>query len=587
MSRSISRTFGASIASIVLAGGIAALSGCATTAGHPVQTTAAATTGHPQGEATGQAAEDSQALANKARDAAAQEAAPGATAPPVEVAQEIPDETEATEETEPSPLDELPENGPQVAPGDLEHGKDLAKSAAVGFDIPMVLNDRVAAYVEYFTNAHRGLFEASLERSVQYLEPFQSIFASAGIPKDLVYMAHVESAFKTNAYSRAQAKGIFQFISETGRRYGLRIDTWVDERSDPQKSAQAAAAYLKDLYGMFGDWYLALAAYNAGEGKVQKALSITKKSDFWELCSSRQLRRETKEYVPAILAAALIAKDPTKFGFTIEPVEPVAFDTVRIEGQTDLRILARLAGTDADTLRRLNPQLRKGMTPPSGTTDVKVPAGSGGATREAWAALPKADRMILARHQVSKGESLGAIAKAYGVSSSSLQRANGLTAKSALKPGQEIVVPAVAETSDGDVDRTHAVRDRVQRGDTLSSISRRFRVSVTSIAAANGKGADATIVVGQRLKIPANARSAAPATARAAGGGASAMASKSRATTKAPAPNRPLMHTVRAGETLTAIAGRYAITVDEICALNKIPADGVLYPGTHLKIRAN
>src|SRR5262249_5979053 len=285
---------------------------------------------------------------------------------------------------------------------ELQREKDLVTEGIPGFDIPMILNDRVVAYVDYFTTRHKELFGMSLDRSTQYVATFQRVFEQAGIPKDLVYMAHVESAFKTNAYSRAKAKGIFQFISGTGRRYGLRIDSWIDERSDPQKSAQAAAAYLKDLHEMFGDWYLALAAYNAGEGKIQRSITKTGKNDFWSLASTKSLRRETRDYVPAILAATLIAKQPQKYGFDVMPESAVATDVVPIDGQTDLRVLARLADVDPDDLRQLNPQLRRGATPPGTTTDVRVPAGRGAALAEAYAALPSSDRLVIARHQVAK-----------------------------------------------------------------------------------------------------------------------------------------------------------------------------------------
>jgi membrane-bound lytic murein transglycosylase D len=386
-------------------------------------------------------------------------------------------------------------------------------------------------------------------------------------------MAHVESAFKTNAYSRAKAKGIFQFIAGTGRRYGLRIDSWVDERSDPQKSAHAAAAYLKDLYGMFGDWYLALAAYNAGEGKIQRSLAQTRKSDFWSLASTRSLRAETRNYVPAILAATLIAKQPQKFGFDVEPESPFAFDVVTIEGQTDLRILARLADIDPETMRELNPHLRRGVTPPGGSIDVHVPVGFGPAVGQAYAALPAADRLVLARHEVAKGESLSAIAHRYGVTSVAISHANRLGKNPTMRAGQELIIPAVvARAPDVDGTRLSGGTYRVRKGDTLSSIARRYRTTPTAIAASSGIGVRSPLRVGQRLAIPGRGTHTRAAVAT---------ASAHRA---APAA-RPVVHTVRRGETLYRIADHYQVTVDQICALNRIAANGVLYPGTRLKIR--
>ena len=491
-------------------------------------------------------------------------------------AEEDEDNVEQAEEVSPSPLDELPENAPEVSPSTLAKEKDIVAEAFPDFDIPMVLNNRVVGYVEYFQNRHRDFFAASLARSGRYVDAFQAVFEEAGIPKDLVFMAHVESAFKTNAYSRARAKGIFQFIAATGRRYGLRIDSWIDERSDPDKSARAAAAYLKDLYGMFGDWYLALAAYNAGEGKVSRSLKSTKKSDFWSLASTRTLRAETKNYVPAILAATLIAKQPSKYGFDVEFDRPVVTDTVTIEGQTDLRILARIGDIDPETMRQLNAHLRRGVTPPGTSTAIRVPEGMGNAVAAAYANLPVADRLVLARHTVAKGESLGAIAGRYGVSSQAISKANHLGKGATLKQGQEIVIPAVvAAAPPVDGTRTGSLAYRVKRGDTLSSIAKRHRSSASAIASASRISIRSPLRVGQRLTIPGRGYRPKPATA--ANGTASAAASN---------PKAPVTHTVRRGETLYRIAGKYQVTVDQICALNSISANGVLYPGTRLKIRS-
>jgi membrane-bound lytic murein transglycosylase D len=507
--------------------------------------------------------------------------------PSGDVAANEPDEEgQPAEEVEPSPLDELPDNPPEPPEAVLEREKNLVAESFPGFDIPMVLNDRVVAYVDYFSTRHKLFFDASLTRSGRYVERFQDIFEEAGIPKDLVYMAHVESAFKTNAYSRAKAKGIFQFISGTGRRYGLRIDGWVDERSDPEKSARAAAAYLKDLYGMFGDWYLALAAYNAGEGKIQRSLVKTGKNDFWSLASTKSLRVETRNYVPAILAAALIAKQPAKYGFNVALDAPIPTDVVRIEGQTDLRVIARLSETDVELLRQLNPQLRRGATPPGGVTDVRVPAGRGETTTAAYEALPKSERMVLARHQVSKGESLGTIARHYGVTTTAVAHANGLQAKAALKSGQELVIPAVVRPASGfDGGTGRSGKYRVQRGDTLSGIARRYRTSATAIAEASGISVRSPLRVGQRLVVPARTPRGAKSSATIASAGSAGRAGKGPAA-KASS-SKPVVHTVRAGETLYRIAGRYQVSVDTICALNNIAPNGVLYPGTRLTIRSN
>ena len=484
------------------------------------------------------------------------------------------DDAEPAEEVEPSPLDELPETAPEISASELEKEKQLVAKSIPVFDIPMVLNDKVVAYVDYFSTRHKAFFTASLARSGRYVEAFRTTFEAAGIPKDLVYMAHVESAFKTNAYSKAKAKGIYQFMAATGRRYGLRIDSWIDERSDPQKSARASAAYLKDLHDMFGDWYLALAAYNAGEGKVGRSLAKTRKEDFWSLASTKALRAETRNYVPAILAATLIAKQPEKYGFEVQFDPPVVNEVVKIEGQTDLRILARLATVDPETLRQLNQQLRRGMTPPGTTTDVYVPVGLGETLAQAYATMPEADRLVLVRHQVADGESLAFVARHYGVSSAAITSANHLGKSATLRPGQELIIPAVAPPlRDVDVSRANAVAYRVRKGDTLSKIASQHRTSPAAIASASGIGVRSTLRVGQRLVIPAK------------GGTARASTSTAKAN-RAPAASA-VVHTVRPGETLYRIADRYQVTVDQICALNRINADRVIYPGTRLQIRAN
>jgi len=495
---------------------------------------------------------------------------------------EQPEDVQPAEEIEPSPLDEIPGEVPPASDAEIQREKDIVASAPIGYDIPMVLNDRVAAYVDYFTSRGRDFLEGSLDRSNKYVVVFQRVFEEAGIPKDLVYMAHVESGFKTSAYSRAKARGIFQFISGTGRRYGLRVDGWIDERADPMKSARAAAAYLKDLYGMFGDWYLALAAYNAGEGKIQRGMARTGKADFWSLASTRSLRSETKNYVPMILAATIIAKEPVKFGFAPFTVVDSEIETVGIEGQTDLRILARMIDVEPESLREINPHLRRGVTAPVGITDIYVPRGTGNDLRAQYAALPIADRMVLARHSVGDGESPSSIARHYGISLASLQRSNGLGRETKLKAGQELVIPAVATPApDADVVRHGSIVYRVKRGDTLGGIARRYRTSPGAIARASGVSVKAPIRVGQRLRIPGN-RAAVTASAK-------RPSSSSKATTasNASAAGKAVVHTVRRGETLYAIAGLYQVTVDQICALNKISPGGVLYPGKRLKIRTH
>jgi membrane-bound lytic murein transglycosylase D len=404
------------------------------------------------------------------------------------------------------------------------------------------------------------------------------IFEEEGIPKDLAYMAHVESAWKVNAYSRAKAKGIFQFISSTGKRYGLRIDSWVDERSDPEKATRAAAAYLRDLHAMFGDWYLALAGYNAGEGKVSRGLARTGQSaDFWTLKQKRgALKRETQNYVPAILAATLISKAPHQYGFAYVPDMPIAYDTIVVDSAVSLNVLAKCAGTDLDTMKALNPALRRGQTPPSSRTDVRVPTGTGIATLAALETVPASERVTITHHKVRKGETVASVAKKYGFTTAEIRAANHL-GKRGLRAGEVLVIPGagvpVTQTASsskkGSKTLSASGTYRVQRGDTLYAIGRRFGTTAAAIAAANGITVKSTIHAGDRLKIPGK-------------GGATA---NGKTPAVASAKTGPKVHTVRSGDTLWRIADRYQTSVDALCALNHISKHDALMPGTRLTVR--
>jgi membrane-bound lytic murein transglycosylase D len=480
-----------------------------------------------------------------------------------------------TEEAEPSPLDELETTTPVLTPGQIEEERGLLDYAGLQFDIPFVVNDKVIAWVDFFTNRHRDKFLPGLIRSGLYLPMIQRIFEEQGLPKDLAYMAHVESAYKVNAFSRAKAKGIFQFIAGTGRRYGLRIDNWVDERSDPEKATRAAAAYLKDLYAMFGDWYLALAAYNAGEGKIQRTLERTGQTDFWSLTSKRVLRNETVNYVPAILAATLISKDPRRFGFEFEPEPPLTYDTALVEGAVHLKVLARCAGTDIETMQRLNPALRRRQTPP-GITEVRVPPGTGTVMLASLADVPSTERMAAERHVVENGETLGGVARRYGVRPSAIQKANHMGKRTTLRPGELLLVPgetsAVADARGGESAKrsSGATIYRVRSGDTLSTVARRYGSTPAAIASASGIRQDRTLHVGDRLTIP--------------GASGARAAARSAAPKRRPSDPARVVHTVRRGETLSRIADRYQVTVDRICALNDLSPNVTIYPGLKLTI---
>jgi membrane-bound lytic murein transglycosylase D len=482
----------------------------------------------------------------------------------------------------PSPLDELAEVEPELDPGELEESRELVAEQAPSFDIPIVINEPVLAWVDRFSGSQKAMFQAALGRSGRYEAMFRRIFAEEGVPQDLVYMAAVESAYKTTAYSRAHAKGIFQFISSTARLYGLRVDYWVDERSDPERSARAAARYMKALHDEFGDWYLALAAYNAGEGKIRRAIARTGERDFWALAHTRHLRRETKNHIPAIIAAALLSKEPEKHGLTYEPAPPLAYDTVTVEGAADLAVLAGCAGVEVEALKELNPAIRRGQTPPDGRTELRVPPGTGGTTLAALEAIPPRERVRYAEHRVRRGETLSVIARHHGVTVRSIQQANGLGGRTLIRTGQVLRIPTSSASvasagSDEPVQDAGVVAYRVRRGDTLSGIARRHGTTPTAIAAASGIGVDKVLRVGETLTVVSGAKSAAEAV-RVAGGELVASAAPRRA-------DPPVVHTVRRGETLSRIASLYSTSVRALCSLNGITPRTIIRPGLKLTVR--
>jgi membrane-bound lytic murein transglycosylase D len=486
-----------------------------------------------------------------------------------------------------SPLDRLADIEPELGSQELAAELDRVVEDAPLFDIPVEVNDLVLAWVDLYSGRLRESFEGGLARSGRYLEMFRRIFAEAGLPQDLVYMAHVESAYKTSAYSRAHARGIFQFMSSTARRYGLRVDDWIDERADPEKSARAAAAYMRDLYAEFGDWYLALAAYNAGEGKIRRALAHSPEQDFWSVARTRHVRRETKNHVPAILAATLLSKEPEKYGLRFTPEPPLRYDTIEVEGAVDLRVLARCAAVEASVLKELNPALRRLQTPPDGTTAVRVPAGSGPHTQAALAQVPPNERVLWVRHRVRQGDTLSELAGRYGVPMRGIQDANGLGRRTLIQIGQVLRIPTSAasrfEDATGVSAETEAgealVTYHVQRGDTLYAIARRYGTTPEAIAAVNGIAVNEVLRAGARLRVVRGARDVAGAVgfARAGGARAAAAGANGRA-------GERVVHTVRSGDTLSRIAALYDTTVRALCAINEITPRTTIYPGTRLTV---
>jgi membrane-bound lytic murein transglycosylase D len=384
-------------------------------------------------------------------------------------------------------------------------------------DIPLALNSKVEYFLYYFQTSGKQGFSRWLSRSSRYVPMMKEILKREGMPEDLVYVAMIESGFHLHARSVANAVGPWQFISGTGRRYSLRIDQWIDERKNPVKATVAAALYLKELYELFnGDWYLAAAGYNAGENKILRAINMYNSSDFWEISRGSYLKRETKEYVPKLLAAAIIAKDPARYGFSdVAYLPAIEFDTVNIPSRTDLELVARVTGTSYENIRELNPDLRHWCTPPNYTDyQLKIPKGTKERFETEYAQIPDGERftekVLYSHYHARKKDSLKSVARRFGTTPDVLAELNGLSKQGRIA-GQTLVVP-VKQTVDFGSEgrassRTAATKGgfakyyTVKKGDTLDSLARRFNVSAKLLTAWNKLKYKIALKPGRRIII--------------------------------------------------------------------------------------
>jgi membrane-bound lytic murein transglycosylase D len=433
--------------------------------------------------------------------------------------------------SEPASIDELLKIAtfpkPEVGAATEETVK--ADLAATVHDVPIPQNSKVLSYVELMQGRLRDYIQESLTRGTKYLPMIQNVFRAEGLPLDLAYIPIIESGFKMNALSRASAKGPWQFMKLTAKEQGLKYDWYVDERSDPEKATLAAAKYLKSLHKLFdGDWHLVLAAYNGGMGRVQRAMRRAGTDDFWKISkSSRYLPRETREYVPLILAAIIVARNPAQYGFDITPEQPVAYEKVGIPRAVDLRRVAEWTGTTIDEIQSLNPELRRWTTPVKGEYEVKVPVGTAERLRSELDEAASSEFGSFNWHTVRRGETLTSIARKLRVSRIDLAEANHLSIRSKVRPGQELIVPrapatllaarserpapsevasraigGVSSVASADSHPGTPLTYRVKRGDTLSSIARVYNTTVSRIKALNRLRGN-TIVPGDRLTIRA------------------------------------------------------------------------------------
>jgi membrane-bound lytic murein transglycosylase D len=397
-------------------------------------------------------------------------------------------------------------------------------------DIPIPTNDRVLRYVELFQGGLREFLTEGLSRGVQYLPMIQATFRAEGLPLDLAYIPLIESAFKPSALSRAKARGVWQFMRGTALENGLKADWYLDERADAVKATQAAAKYLKTLHRMFEDWHLAMASYNGGPGRVKRALTRSRKNDFWQLTSTtRYLPRETREYVPMILAAVIIAKNPAQYGFDIVPMPSTPTETVIVPPALDLRRVAEWAGVPMDDIQKLNPEFRRWTTPvKKGEYTIRVPEGTAERVKAGLEAAAPNQLNALQFHTVKRGETLATIARKLRVNRTDLAEANYLRTASRVKAGDRLVIPrmpsasllarastattdvektaeaivadVLADTSPVAEERTAARTYRVRSGDTLYAIARRTGTTVTQLKSWN-KLRGTNLKIGTRLLI--------------------------------------------------------------------------------------
>ena len=518
----------------------------------------------------------------------------------------------AEQKSEPAPIDEANELTPAVDQKVKAKAEAEIKSTRSG--LPLMMTDQVAGYINYFSNRGRPTVEHALARSGRYEDMIRRVLQEEGVPEELIYLAQAESGFHPLAVSRAGARGMWQFMGSRAKGYGLERNWWVDDRQDPEKATRAAAHHLKDLYNEFGDWYLAMAAYNSGPGTVQSAVKRTGYADFWELYRRNVLPKETRNYVPIIVAVTIMAKNPAQYGLdSIVKDKPVPYDTVKIDYPIDLRLAAECVDATTGDLLDLNPSLLR-MTTPKATEkgrpfELHLPAGTADKFETAVAAIPADKRVWWRYHKVQAGETLAAIARTYHTTPKAIAEANDLDVASntssqsrneALEAETRLIIPiAPGKQTDTSTYARATTHYKVRKGDTVESVAENFGVSPKMLRVWNRLKGDS--LAGRRvlyLHLPVTREPAAAqvATRRAAQkprpAATSTPASSSMLTststsmstsTSASAASGVVHHKVKAGETLYSIANSYNTTVTALKQDNRDVA--TLRPGMILIVR--
>jgi membrane-bound lytic murein transglycosylase D len=450
----------------------------------------------------------------------------------------------------------------------------------VPHDLPLTVNDSVLSYLSFFqTERGRDIVETGLSRAGRYHDMISRVLKQQGMPQDLIYLAQAESAFKPQAVSRAGARGIWQFMPFRGQEYDLNRTWYIDERSDPEKATRAAAQHFRDLYHMFGDWYLVMAAYNSGPLNVVKAVERTGYADFWELQKRHALPKQTQNYVPIIIAMALVAKDPARYGVQVDPEKPPVIDRVKPGHSIDLRLAADAIDTDVDAIQQLNPELLRFVTPDDSDFELKLPAGTADRFKGEIASIPPEHWKSWRLHRVEDGETFASLARHYHVTAASIQDANHFGRGDVLPVGPKISIPTVPEP-------IKLVHYRVRRGDTLEGIADSFSVTVPDLKRWNGLRAN-HVARGARLRIYAGGESPS---ARTAGKSKSARSSESddaqaeNVSHSSGAPADHAHHRVKPGETLYSIARQYGTSVASLREMNPFLAGRSLEAGDVLAV---
>ncbi len=445
---------------------------------------------------------------------------------------------------------------------------ELMRLSAVEYDFPVETNSHVESFVNLYTVKRKEYTEDVLSRGTKYLPMMREVFRKNGLPEDLVYLPIIESAYKVDVTSRAGAKGLWQFMPRTGMMFNLDIDWWVDERVDPLKATEAAAAYLKVLYEMFDDWNIALAAYNAGEGKLQRAIRGAGSSNFWKIAKTNYIRKETKNYVPAAHAAIMIAKYPERYGLEVAGEKPLEFDSVTIPSATELGIIAKCSGAGLTEIKNLNPALKRIVTPDRKDYEIRIPKGSKEYFLASYNQIPAEKRVTWKRHKVRQGETLSRIASLYSTDVDSICRFNSIHNRNRISLGQELIIPLLPNMSPQSVPAKpyktgEDIVYTVARGDTLYNIARKFSTDIKTISTLNNITEQSEIHPGDTLKIAFGRVSTSGGTEQASG---------------------VVAYIVKKGDTLYKIAKLYKTTVNALRAWNGLSHNDSIFPGDQIKI---